>query len=148
MAAEAGHMDLAYDYMVEAALLDMQDLEHNTRDGVHIAALAGAWIALVDGFGGMRNRGDNLCFSPRLPRQLQRLSFKLRYRGRTLEVSVNHQSACYALLDGEPVRLSHHDEPFELTSSHPVERPVPPATKQRPPKQPPGREPIHRPPAD
>jgi alpha,alpha-trehalose phosphorylase len=148
MAAEAGHMDLAYDYMVEAALLDMQDLEHNTRDGVHIAALAGAWIALVDGFGGMRNRGDNLCFSPRLPRQLQRLCFKLRYRGRTLEVSVNHHSACYALLDGEPVRLSHHGEQFELTRSHSVERPVPPAPKGRAPKQPPGREPIHRPPAD
>jgi alpha,alpha-trehalose phosphorylase len=146
MAAEAGHLDLAYDYMVEAALLDMQDLEHNTRDGVHIAALAGAWIALVDGFGGMRNRGDNLCFSPRLPRQLQRLCFKLRYRGRTLEVTVNHHSACYALLDGDSVGLSHHGEPFELTRSHPVERPVPSLPKRRAPAQPPGREPIHRPP--
>ena len=82
IAAEVGHLDLAFDYLVEAALLDLHDLEHNTRDGVHIAALAGAWIALVDGFGGMRSRGDDLCFSPRLPRQLERLSFKLRYRGR------------------------------------------------------------------
>ena len=39
----------------EAALMDLHDLEHNTRDGVHIASLAGAWIAAVAGFGGMRD---------------------------------------------------------------------------------------------
>jgi alpha,alpha-trehalose phosphorylase len=144
IAAENGHLDLAYDYMVEAALLDIQDLEHNTRDGVHIAALAGAWIALVDGFGGMRNQGDDLCFSPRLPQQLRRLCFKLRYRGRTLEVTVTHESACYALLDGDPVRLSHHGEAFDLGGGHPVERRVPPAPKRPRPKQPPGREPFQR----
>ena len=56
IAAEVGHLDLAYDYLAEAALMDLDDLEHNTRDGLHIASLAGAWIALVAGFGGMRDR--------------------------------------------------------------------------------------------
>ncbi|MBV8716549.1 MAG: glycoside hydrolase family 65 protein [Chloroflexi bacterium] len=144
MAAETGHLDLAYDYMVEAALLDIQDLEHNTRDGVHIAALAGAWIALVDGFGGMRPKGDDLCFSPRLPRQLQRLTFKLRYHGCTLEVTVTHANATYALLDGSPVRLSHHGEPFELRMHHPETRTIPPPPRRPRPHQPPGREPFHR----
>ena len=46
IAAEVGHLDLAYDYFGEAALMDLHDLEHNTRDGVHIASLAGAWIAV------------------------------------------------------------------------------------------------------
>ena len=55
MAAEVGHLDLAFDYLGEAALMDLRDLEHNTRDGVHIASLAGTWIALVDGFGGLRH---------------------------------------------------------------------------------------------
>ena len=45
IAAEVGHLDLAYDYLAEAALMDLDDLEHNTRDGLHIASLAGAWIA-------------------------------------------------------------------------------------------------------
>jgi alpha,alpha-trehalose phosphorylase len=144
IAAETGHLDLAYDYMVEAALLDMHDLEHNTRDGVHIAALAGAWIALVDGFGGMRFVGDHLCFSPRLPRQLKRLTFKLRYRGRTLEVTVTHEQAVYALLEGSPVGLSHHGEPFELSQQHSEARDVPPVLARPRPKQPPGREPFHR----
>ena len=54
LAAETGHLDLAHDYLAESALMDLADLEHNTRDGLHLAALAGAWIALVAGFGGMR----------------------------------------------------------------------------------------------
>ena len=49
IAAEVGHLELAYDYFAEAALLDLDDLEHNTRDGLHIASLAGAWIAAVGG---------------------------------------------------------------------------------------------------
>ncbi|HEX8968917.1 MAG TPA: glycosyl hydrolase family 65 protein, partial [Chloroflexota bacterium] len=87
MAAEVGHLDLAYEYLVEAALLDLDDLEHNTRDGVHIAALAGAWIGLVEGFGGLRIAEEHPCFSPRLPAQLARLAFKLRFRDRRLQVT-------------------------------------------------------------
>ena len=144
IAAEVGHLNLAYEYLVEAALLDLHDLEHNTRDGVHIAALAGAWIALVEGFGGMRSRGDSLCFSPRLPRQLERLAFKLRYRGRVLEVTALQTSAIYVLLEGNAVRLSHHGESFLLTPREPVTRPIPTAPRRARPKQPPGREPFHR----
>ena len=55
IAAEVGHLELAYDYFGEAALIDLDDLEQNTRDGLHIASLAGAWIAAVAGFGGMRD---------------------------------------------------------------------------------------------
>ena len=68
MAAEVGQLELAYDYLGEAALMDLADLEHNTRDGVHMASLAGAWIALVAGFGGMREMDGRLWFTPRLPR--------------------------------------------------------------------------------
>src|SRR5665811_1235471 len=52
IAAEVGHLDLAYDYFAEAALMDLGDLEHNTADGIHIASVAGTWIAAVAGFGG------------------------------------------------------------------------------------------------
>ena len=48
--------------------MDLDDLEHNTRDGLHIASLAGAWIAAVAGFGGMRDHDGELTFAPRLPR--------------------------------------------------------------------------------
>jgi alpha,alpha-trehalose phosphorylase len=68
IAAEVGHLDLAFDYLGEAALMDLHDLEHNTRDGVHIASLAGTWAALVSGFGGFRDLDGTFSFTPRLPR--------------------------------------------------------------------------------
>ena len=49
VAAEVGHLELAYDYFGEAALMDLDDLEHNTRDGLHMASLAGSWLAAVAG---------------------------------------------------------------------------------------------------
>ena len=66
MAAEVGHLELAHDYLAEAAFMDLQDREHNTKDGLHIASLAGAYTALVGGFGGARAGSDGLSFWPRL----------------------------------------------------------------------------------
>src|SRR5690606_22809663 len=100
LAAEVGQLDLAYDYLGEAALVDLRDLQNNSRDGVHMASLAGAWIALVDGFGGMRAGGGRIRFSPRLPSGITRLGFRLRYRGRRLRVSVAQETTTYHLLDG------------------------------------------------
>jgi len=65
VAAEVGHLELAYDYFGEAALMDLRDLEQNTRDGLHIACLAGAVTAAVAGFGGMRDYDGKLSFAPR-----------------------------------------------------------------------------------
>jgi alpha,alpha-trehalose phosphorylase len=144
IAAEVGHLDLAYDYLVEAALLDLNDLQHNTRDGIHIAAVAGAWIALVEGFGGMRIMHNGLGFAPRLPADLQRLTFKLLYRGRRLSVRVSHTKAEYSLLEGESLRLRHYEAIFTLDAGEPAVLPIPPVPPRERPRQPPGREPFRR----
>lgn len=67
VAARAGHLSLAYAYTAEAALMDLADLENNTRDGLHIASLAGTWTALVAGFGGLRRDGDSSASRPGCP---------------------------------------------------------------------------------
>ena len=145
MAAEVGHLDLAYDYLGEAALMDLHDLEHNTRDGLHIASLAGAWIALVAGFGGMRRpRTATLSFAPRLPAGLTRLAFTLLIRGRRLRVEVTHAEATYTLTDGEPLKIVHHGQPVSLSAGKPQAQPIPAAPSRPRPSQPPGREPIRR----
>lgn len=64
MCAEVGHLELAHDYAYEAALIDLRDLHHNTRDGLHMASLAGAWTALVAGFGGLRDDEGVLSLIP------------------------------------------------------------------------------------
>ena len=93
IAAEVGHLDLAFDYLGEAALMDLRDLEHNTRDGMHIASLAGTWVALVSGFGGLRDADGTFSFTPRLPEGLTRLAFTLFIRGRRLRVEITHAEA-------------------------------------------------------
>src|SRR5438132_765297 len=98
IAAEVGHLELAHDYFAEAALIDLDNLEHNTRDGLHIASLAGTWIVAVAGFGGMRDHDGVLSFTPWLPERLTRLAFGMCFRGRRLRVEVTHEQACYSLL--------------------------------------------------
>ncbi|WP_030348379.1 glycoside hydrolase family 65 protein [Streptomyces sp. NRRL S-1022] len=141
MAARTGHLDLAYAYASEAALMDLQDLEHNTRDGLHIASLAGTWMALVAGFGGMRRDGERLRFAPRLPERLRRLAFHVQFRGRRLRVDIGADKVTYALLDGPPLRLSHHGEPLTVSTDEPAVRAVPPVTRRPTPEQPPHRSP-------
>jgi alpha,alpha-trehalose phosphorylase len=144
IAAEVGHLDLAYDYLGEAALLDLADLEHNTRDGVHIASLAGAWLALVMGFGGLRHERGNMRFAPRLPDGISRLAFMVIFRGRRLQVEISHHEARYLLVDGEPLEIIHHGERLTLSAGHRRARPVPALQPGPRPSQPAGRAPIHR----
>jgi alpha,alpha-trehalose phosphorylase len=143
IAAEVGHLQLAYDYLAEAALMDLQDREHNTKDGLHMASLAGAWTALVGGFGGMRVGGDVLGFSPRLPLGIVGLSFRLRYRGRVVHVEVRADKARYSLLSGAPLTISHHGQQMTL-GDQTLTMGIPPVEPMPSPSQPPGREPPSR----
>ncbi|MEO9222625.1 MAG: glycosyl hydrolase family 65 protein, partial [Mycobacteriaceae bacterium] len=88
IAAETGHLDLAYDYACEAALIDLHDLQKNTRDGLHMASLAGAWLAVVAGFGGFRDHDGVPSFDPALPEGLTRIRFTIRWRDLQLKVDV------------------------------------------------------------
>jgi len=143
MAAEVGQLDLAHDYLAEAALMDLRDVEHNTSDGVHMASLAGSWMALVAGFGGMRAGAGLLAFSPRLPGGIARICFRLRYRGRKLRITIGPDQALYELLDGKALEIIHHGKEFKLTKKS-VELDIPPATAGPRPEQPPGRMPYNR----
>jgi alpha,alpha-trehalose phosphorylase len=147
IAAEVGHLELAYDYFGEAALLDLDDLYHNTRNGVHLASLAGAWIAAVAGFGGMRDHGGSLSFAPRLPQQLSRLAFRLCFQGRRIKVEVDHQQARYTLLQGPPLDVAHHGAIITLVPDEPTIYPIPASPGREAPSQPPSRVPTQRRPA-
>ncbi len=143
MAAWTGHLDLAFDYLGEAALVDLNDLAGNSDHGVHIASMAGTWTACVTGFGGMQCDSDGLRFAPRLPPALSRISFGLTWQGRRLRVEIRGDEAEYRLVDGPPMRLHHHGEPVAL-SGEPVVVTVPPAEPVEPVEQPFGRAPKSR----
>jgi alpha,alpha-trehalose phosphorylase len=144
VAAEVGHLELAYDYFAETALVDLHDLAGNTASGVHIASLAGAWTVAVAGFGGMRDHDGVLTFAPRLPARLQRLAFRLLFRGRQLKVEATPAGATYTLIDGEPLEIGHHGQTITVAKAEPVTHAIPPAPVRPTPNQPPGRAPARR----
>ncbi|MGB0437560.1 MAG: glycosyl hydrolase family 65 protein, partial [Mycobacterium sp.] len=147
MCAEVGHLELAHDYTYEAALIDLRDLHNNTRDGLHLASLAGSWTALVAGFGGLRDDEGVLALNPHLPSAITRLRFRLRWRDFRVTVEATHASVVYTLRDGPHgvLTIRHAGEPLELNTQQPTEVAVKPREPLLPPPQQPlGREPIRR----
>ncbi|MDN5920039.1 MAG: family 65 glycosyl hydrolase [Pseudonocardia sp.] len=143
MAARTGHLDLAYNYLGEAALVDLHDLAGNSDHGIHIASMAGTWSAITLGFGGMRCEADGLSFAPALPPSLSRISFGLLWQGRRIRVTITPGEAEYRLVSGSPMRLRHHDEPVALAED-PVSLPIPAHEFVEPVEQPHGRAPHQR----
>ncbi|AEA25342.1 glycoside hydrolase family 65 protein [Pseudonocardia benzenivorans] len=143
VAAWTGHLDLAFDYFAEAALVDLGDLAGNTDHGMHIASMAGTWTAVASGFGGMRTDRDGISFAPRLPSALSRISFGLKYQGRSLRVTITPDEVEYRLVSGPPMRLRHHGEPLALADA-PVVRDMPAVPMPEPVEQPHGRSPRRR----
>jgi alpha,alpha-trehalose phosphorylase len=147
MCAEVGHLELAHDYTYEAALIDLRDLHENSRDGLHMASLAGSWTALVAGFGGVRDDESILSLDPHLPDEFACLRFRLMWQGFRLTVCATHDDVTYTLRDGPGGELTirHSGEDLTLSTNEPttvavqVREPLLP-----PPPQPPGREPVHR----
>jgi alpha,alpha-trehalose phosphorylase len=145
LAAEVGQRELAADYLAEAALMDLHDLQHNTRNGLHIASLAGTWLAVVAGFGGMRDHGGRLAFRPQLPPAWRSLRFALRWRGNRITVTVSPDTVHYQLAEdaADDVEIVHCGTPVTLRPGAGIERPVElvePLTER--PRQPAGRTPI------
>lgn len=147
MCAEVGHLELAHDYAYEAALIDLRDLHRNTRDGLHMASLAGAWTALVVGFGGLRDDEGILSIDPQLPDGISRLRFRLRWRGFRLIVDANHTDVTFILGDGPGTQLTMRHAGQDLTLHTDTPSTIAVRTRKPllpPPPQPPGREPVHR----
>ncbi len=126
-AAELGYTEEAYRYFSRTARMDLDDVNGNVSDGVHMAAMAGTWISLIYGFAGMRDRGGRLSFSPRLPARWKKLSFRLQYRDSTLSVAVSHEKAVYELLAGGPLAVSHKGREIRLERGAPAVRNLAPS---------------------
>ncbi len=125
MAAEVGDdLRAAEEYFVDAAGIDLADVAGNSRDGLHIAAAGGVWMALVYGFGGMRDRDGRLTFRPRLPERLDRLCFKVRLTGSILKVDIAEEGVVYRVESGGELSIAHGREVLRLLPGETVQRPL------------------------
>ncbi|ACL70205.1 glycoside hydrolase family 65 protein [Halothermothrix orenii] len=116
IASEIGYHDSAYNYFMQTARLDLDDYNKNAYQGVHTACMAGTWLALVQGFAGMRNYNGELHFSPCLPEKWDGYEFKVKFRGRQLKITVNEEGVMYKLIKGEKLSFYHGDRKLELNS--------------------------------
>lgn len=107
VAAEIGDMDGAYNYFNRTVRMDLDDINGNAKDGLHTAAMAGSWMSIVYGFGGMRYASGRLQFDPKLPEQWSSLRFRVLYQGRLLEVRMERAETHYSIMEGEALTLLH-----------------------------------------
>jgi maltose phosphorylase len=111
-AAKLDKMEMAYALYLRTSRLDLDDYNKEVEEGCHITSMAGTWMSIVEGFGGMRVKNDTLHFSPKIPKEWKGYSFKINFRNQVLEVAVNHNKTQFALegtkemtvfVDGKPV---------------------------------------------
>ncbi|MBS1503086.1 MAG: glycoside hydrolase family 65 protein, partial [Bacteroidetes bacterium] len=106
IAAKLGDEARAYEFYVRTSRLDLDDYNNDTEDGCHITSMAGTWMAVVQGFGGMRVKDGKLSFNPFLPAQWQSFSFHIGFRGTLLNIKVGRDGVQIKNLSGTEITVS------------------------------------------
>jgi maltose phosphorylase len=96
-AAVLGKMDQAYTFYLRTSRLDLDDYNKEVHEGLHITSMAGTWMSIVEGFGGMRVKNNQLHFEPKIPSQWKGYSFKINFRYQVLKVSVSPSETNFTL---------------------------------------------------
>jgi maltose phosphorylase len=115
LAAKLGYKHQAYALYLRTARLDLDDYNNDTEDGCHITSMAGTWMSIVKGFGGMRVRDGKLHFNPFIPDQWKSYSFNITYHGRTLRMLISQDEVTPTLISGEPIDIFVKDKIVQLT---------------------------------
>ncbi|HRC94775.1 MAG TPA: family 65 glycosyl hydrolase domain-containing protein, partial [Tenuifilaceae bacterium] len=90
LASRIGNVEKAYELYLRTARLDLDDYNNEVKEGLHITSMAGTWISIVEGFGGMRVRSNMLTFNPLIPQNWKSFSFKVWFRGNVLKIRVTN----------------------------------------------------------
>jgi maltose phosphorylase len=114
LAAKIGNIDKAYELYLRTARLDLDDYNHEVREGLHITSMAGTWISIVEGFGGMRLKNDMLNFNPLIPTQWKSYSFKVCFRENVLKVDVTNKIISITNEEGPSLSLVVYDSKYSL----------------------------------
>lgn len=113
-AAKLGRMEQAYTFYLRTSRLDLDDYNKEVEEGLHITSMAGTWMSIVEGFGGMRIAEDLLQFTPQIPNQWEAYSFKINFRDQILTVTVNKQGSTYQLSGDQTISIKVNNELVKL----------------------------------
>jgi maltose phosphorylase len=105
LASKLGYEAKAYEMYLRTSRLDLDDYNNDTEDGCHITSMAGTWMSIVKGFGGMKVFNDKLHLNPFIPKQWNSYSFRIEFRGRVIKVKVCKDKIEISLESGEPIKI-------------------------------------------
>ena len=114
-AAKLGRMDQAYTFYLRTSRLDLDDYNHEVHEGLHITSMAGTWMSIVEGFGGMRVRDNHLTFEPRIPKQWDGFSFKVNFRNQILKVNVGQGQTHFELEGDHDLEIIVNGKPISIS---------------------------------
>ncbi len=104
-AAKLGRMEQAYTFYLRTSRLDLDDYNKEVEEGLHITSMAGTWMSIVEGFGGMRVLDDKLSFIPQIPTQWKSYSFKVNFRNRIIKVVVSSKETSFELTGAKEMSI-------------------------------------------
>ena len=114
LAAKIGDEERAYNLYLRTSRLDLDDYNKEVHEGLHITSMAGTWMAIVEGFGGMRVMNGTLVFNPMLPKEWSSYSFKVRFRGNLLNVRVSEDGVGVINEEGENISIFIKDDEYKV----------------------------------
>ena len=114
-----GQAEKAYDYFMETSRLDLDNTHKNTKDGLHLANMAGNYAAIREGYAGLRYKDGCLRFSPKIAKHWNSYSLNIEFEQCLINLEVNHQEVTYSLVEGKGLKLMHEAEGFSLDKEHP-----------------------------
>ncbi len=95
--AKLDRIEQAYTFYLRTSRLDLDDYNHEVEEGLHITSMAGTWMSIVEGFGGMRIHNNRLTFAPKIPKRWKNYSFKVNFRNQVLKVNISHSETTFEL---------------------------------------------------
>ncbi|MEJ4086784.1 glycoside hydrolase family 65 protein [Galbibacter orientalis] len=116
-AAVLNKMEQAYNFYLRTSRLDLDDYNKEVHEGLHITSMAGTWMSIVEGFGGMRIKDGNLTFETRIPKQWKAFSFKVNFRGSIVKVDVSHQETTFTVVGEEDLKIELNGKEVEVKAT-------------------------------
>ena len=112
LAATLGRMEQAYAFYLRTSRLDLDDYNKEVEEGLHITSMAGTWMSIVEGFGGMRVRDGKLYFNPQIPEAWESYGFKVNFKGQIINVLINKDGAQFSIEEGATLEIVVDGKPL------------------------------------
>ena len=120
LASRVGYLDKAYNLFLHATRLDLDDYNNELEQGLHITSMAGGWLAIVRGFAGMQVLEGLMSFSPTIPQKWNSYTFKINFRGRTLQLCINKRNIEVKLIKGQSLKIKVYEKEYILEENNPA----------------------------